>query len=63
MAVVKFRTVSNTVYFKGISDFDNILMFYPAVGGGSTRQTWGLRLRNRNRPTAFHRPECQSESG
>lgn len=37
MAVVKFRTVSNTVYFKGISDFDNILMFYPAVGGGSTQ--------------------------
>lgn len=37
MAVIKIRTASNSVYFKGISDYDNVLMWYPKVNGGTVQ--------------------------
>lgn len=37
MAVIRMRAASNTVYFKGISDFDNMLMYYPELGDGSSQ--------------------------
>lgn len=37
MAVLRIRSAGGSVYFKGISGYDNILMWYPKVSGGTVQ--------------------------